>query len=163
LRIGRRGKHHDLLAGILSNLESLPAGSAPGIPLSSVGKISPTNFRSAVSRAGKAHELSLVTCSDDKNFYIWERRKDQTPPSRQPKEAQGRTRKRLGLLQQPPKTTESNRLAGMPETMLALEQLHQDQRCLVVSDPVVLSEQGTQLVTMLFLFHRVAGSDNLPA
>lgn len=76
LRVGRRGKHHDLLAGILKNLESLPAGSALVIPLDSVGKVSLTNLRSAVSRAGKARELSLVTYSDEKNFYIWKKGPD---------------------------------------------------------------------------------------
>jgi|SRR5215470_13012227 len=80
LRVGRRGKHHDLLAGILKNLESLPAGSALVIPLDSVGKVSLTNLRSAVSRAGKAHKLSLVTYSDEKNFYIWKKGPDSVKP-----------------------------------------------------------------------------------
>ena len=64
LRVGRRGKHHHLLAGILKNLESLAAGSALVIPLTSVGSVSLANLRSAVSRAGKANDLSLVTYSD---------------------------------------------------------------------------------------------------
>jgi hypothetical protein len=76
LRLGRRGKHHDLLTGILKNLESLPAGSALVIPLHSVGSVSLANLRSAVSRAGKANDLSLVTYSDEKNFYIWRKGAD---------------------------------------------------------------------------------------
>src|SRR5580765_5890642 len=40
LRVGRRGKHHELLTGILKNLEDLPAGSALVVPLESIGKVS---------------------------------------------------------------------------------------------------------------------------
>lgn len=76
LRVGRRGKHHDLLAGILKNLESLAAGSALVIPLTSVGSVSLANLRSAVSRAGKANDLSLLTYSDEKNFYVWKKGAD---------------------------------------------------------------------------------------
>jgi hypothetical protein len=73
LRVGRRGKHHELLTGILKNLESLPISSALVVPLHDIGKVSLANLRSAVARAGKAHGLSLVTYSDEKNFYIWKR------------------------------------------------------------------------------------------
>jgi len=76
LRIGRRGKHHDLLTGILKNLESLSAGSALVIPLNSVGNVSLANLRSAVSRSGKTNDLSLVTYSDQRNFYIWKKGAD---------------------------------------------------------------------------------------
>jgi hypothetical protein len=71
LRVGRRGKHHDLLAGILKNLDSLPAGSALVVPLNSIGKVSLANLRSAVSRSARGRGLSLVTYSDEKNFYVW--------------------------------------------------------------------------------------------
>jgi len=76
LPVGRRGKHHDLLAGILKNLESLSAGSALVIPLNAVGNVSLANLRSAVSRAGKTNDLLLVTYSDEKNFYIWKKGAD---------------------------------------------------------------------------------------
>ena len=76
LRMGRRGKHHELLATILKNLESVPAGSALIVPLDSIGKVSLANLRSAVSRSGKAHGLSLVTYSDEKNFYLWKKVSD---------------------------------------------------------------------------------------
>jgi hypothetical protein len=71
LRVGRRGKHHELLMGILANLETLPAGSALVVPLDSIGKVSLPNLRSAVSRAAKTRQLSLETYSDEKNFYLW--------------------------------------------------------------------------------------------
>ena len=71
LRVGRRGKHHELLAGILKNLNGLPAGSALVVPLDSIGKISLANLRSAVSRSAKGRGLALATYSDEKNFYVW--------------------------------------------------------------------------------------------
>jgi HJR/Mrr/RecB family endonuclease len=71
LRVGRRGKHYELLKGILANLEELPAGSALVVPLDSVGKVSLANLRSAMSRAAKTRQLSLETYSDEKNFYLW--------------------------------------------------------------------------------------------
>lgn len=76
LRVGRRGKHHELLTTIIKNLEILPAGSALVVPLDSIGKVSLANLRSAVSRSGKAHGLSLVTYSDEKNFYVWKKSSD---------------------------------------------------------------------------------------
>jgi hypothetical protein len=76
LRVGRRGKHHELLTTIIKNLEILPAGSALVVPLDSIGKVSLANLRSAVSRSGKAHGLSLVTYSDEKNFYVWKKASD---------------------------------------------------------------------------------------
>jgi hypothetical protein len=71
LRVGRRGKHHELLAGILKNLDNLPAGSALVVPLDSIGKVSLANLRSAVSRSAKGRGLSVLTYSDEKNFYVW--------------------------------------------------------------------------------------------
>jgi hypothetical protein len=71
LRVGRRGKHHELIMGILENLEELPEGSALVVPLDNVGKVSLANLRSAMSRAAKTRQLSLETYSDEKNFYLW--------------------------------------------------------------------------------------------
>lgn len=81
LRVGRRGKHHELLAGILKNLQDLPAGSALVVPLDSIGKVSLANLRSAVSRSAKGRGLSLVTYSDEKNFYVWRKSSDGARPS----------------------------------------------------------------------------------
>jgi len=80
LRVGRRGKHHDLLAGILKNLDGLPAGSALVVPLDSIGQVSLANLRSAVSRSAKARGLSLVTYSDERNFYVWRKASDGAKP-----------------------------------------------------------------------------------
>jgi hypothetical protein len=71
LRKGRRGKHHELVQGILRELDMLSAGSAMEIPLSDVGGIGLANLRSAVHRAATAHGLEIETLADERNFYVW--------------------------------------------------------------------------------------------
>jgi len=58
LRKGRRGKHHELVQGIVRELDMLSAGSAMEIPLSDVGGIGLANLRSAVHRAATSHGLA---------------------------------------------------------------------------------------------------------
>jgi hypothetical protein len=70
----RRGKHHDLVLGILRELKALPAGSAMEIPLANVGGIGLANLRSAVHRAANSHGLEIQTLADEKNFYVWQRK-----------------------------------------------------------------------------------------
>lgn len=67
----RKGKHHDLMAGIIRELKLLKAGSALEIPLSNVGGVGMANLRSAIHRAATADKLSIQTQADDKNFYVW--------------------------------------------------------------------------------------------
>jgi hypothetical protein len=71
LNRGRRGKHHDLVQGILHELEMAPHGSAIEIPLADVGGIGLPNLRSAVHRASFAQGLVIETLADEKNFYVW--------------------------------------------------------------------------------------------
>ncbi len=71
LRKGRRGKHHDLVEGILRELKVLPAASAMKIPFADVGGIGLANLRSAVHRAATAEGLVIETLADDKNLYVW--------------------------------------------------------------------------------------------
>jgi hypothetical protein len=71
IRRSRRGKHHDLVAGIFQDLESLPAGSAIKIPLKEVDGTTLANLRSAVHRASTSRGLGIETLSDEENFYIW--------------------------------------------------------------------------------------------
>lgn len=73
LRISRRGKHHQLVSGILQRLDSLAAGSALIVPLDSVGEMSLPGLRSAVTRLTRAHHMAIKTYSDEKNFYIWKK------------------------------------------------------------------------------------------
>ena len=54
---GRRGKHHDLVQGILGELTTLSPGSAMEIPLADVGGIGLANLRSAVHRVLKGWKL----------------------------------------------------------------------------------------------------------
>ena len=72
----RRGKHHDLVQGILQELEALPPGSAMQIPLADVG-IGLANLRSAVHRASTTHGLAIETLADEKNFYVWRKKKEE--------------------------------------------------------------------------------------
>lgn len=67
----RRGKHHDLMGGILQQLKTLKAGLALEIPLEQVNGVELANLCSAVHRAAEAEKLTVQTQSDDKNFYVW--------------------------------------------------------------------------------------------
>jgi len=71
LNKGRRGKHHELVVGILQELESLSPSSAMEIPLADVGGIGLANLRSAVHRAATSRGIQIETLADEKNFYIW--------------------------------------------------------------------------------------------
>ena len=71
LRQGRRGKHHDLVQGIVKELKLLPVGSALEIPLASVGGIGLANLRSAVHRAAVSESLLIETIANEENFYVW--------------------------------------------------------------------------------------------
>jgi hypothetical protein len=68
---GRRGKHHDLVQGILEELELAPVRSALEIPLAGVGGIGLANLRSAVHRAATSRGLAIETLADQANFYVW--------------------------------------------------------------------------------------------
>lgn len=71
LKRGRRGKHHDLVEGIVQELITLQAGSALEIPLSGVGGVGLANLRSAVHRAAASSGLEVETVADDGKFYVW--------------------------------------------------------------------------------------------
>jgi hypothetical protein len=71
---GRRGKHYDLIVGVLQQLKTLPPGSAMEIPLAGVGGIGLANLRSAVHRASTSHGLEIETLADEKNFYVWRKK-----------------------------------------------------------------------------------------
>jgi len=71
LKTGRRGKHHDLVEGIVAELATLQPGSALEIPLDSVGGVGLANLRSAVHRAASSRGLQIETVADEGNFYVW--------------------------------------------------------------------------------------------
>ena len=74
LNKGRRGKHHDLVQGILQQLQDLALGSAMEIPLADVGGIGLAKLRSAVHRASSSRGLEIETLADDNNFYVWKKK-----------------------------------------------------------------------------------------
>ena len=71
LKSGRRGKHHELVQGIVRELTTLTPGSALEIPLAAVGGVGLANLRSAVHRAASTHGLQIETIADEGNFYVW--------------------------------------------------------------------------------------------
>ena len=72
---GRRGKHYDLTEGIVRELKGAKEGMALIIPLTSVGGVELANLRSAVHRAASAENLEIETQADEKNFYVWLRKR----------------------------------------------------------------------------------------
>jgi hypothetical protein len=72
---GRRGKHHDLIHGVIKELKAAEDGSALEIPLDDVGGIGLANLRSAVHRGASAIGLEIETLADKKNFYVWKTRR----------------------------------------------------------------------------------------
>jgi hypothetical protein len=67
----RRGKHHELMQGILRELNLLERGSALEIPLASVGGIGLANLRSAVHRMAASQGLAIETQANEENLYVW--------------------------------------------------------------------------------------------
>lgn len=73
LRLGRLGKHHELVQKILRQLEQLPEGEAVKIPLASVNGLSKENLRSALVRAASTRAKPVSTYSDRDHLYVWSR------------------------------------------------------------------------------------------
>jgi len=71
LKKRRRGKHHDLMGGILQELETLPESSAIQIPIKDIGGLSLSNLRSAVHRATTSRGMRVETASDTDHLYVW--------------------------------------------------------------------------------------------
>ena len=69
----RNGKHRNLIAGIVKELDGLAAGTAIKIPLSATDGVSLANLRSALHRAAAGLKLLIETASDDGNFYVWKK------------------------------------------------------------------------------------------
>lgn len=72
----RNGKHQELIAGILQDLETLPADSAIQIPLAGTDGVTLANLRSALHRASTSKRLTLETSSDRENFYVWKKQSE---------------------------------------------------------------------------------------
>jgi len=68
---GRRGKHHEIVQGILKELQMAEPKAALEIPLAEVGGIGLANLRSAVHRGASSAGIAIETLADEKNFYVW--------------------------------------------------------------------------------------------
>src|SRR6185437_2469066 len=78
----RNGKHHDLIAGILQDLDTLPLDAAIKIPLAGTDGVTLANLRSALHRAIKPDGTIVETSSDSENFYVWKKAATRQPTSR---------------------------------------------------------------------------------
>jgi hypothetical protein len=67
---GRDGKHKQIIAQLLYDLERLSKGSALKIPLSELPD-SKENIRSALSRAANQRKLAIATSSNEEFLYVW--------------------------------------------------------------------------------------------
>lgn len=70
---GRRGKHYELVQGIVRELKSADPGSALEIPLDAVDGVEMANLRSAIHRGATSAGLTIETLADEKNFYVWKK------------------------------------------------------------------------------------------
>ena len=67
---GRDGKHKQIIAQLLHDLERLREGSALKIPLGELPD-SKENIRSALSRAANQRKLAIATSSNEEFLYVW--------------------------------------------------------------------------------------------
>ena len=67
---GRHGKHRQIVARILDDLEGLESGTALKIPLNELPDTK-VNIRSALSRATRKIGKSVATAADDDYLYVW--------------------------------------------------------------------------------------------
>ena len=67
---GRNGKHREIVAQLLSDIEQLEQGSALKVPLSELPDTK-ENIRSALNRATRERHITVATSSDDDYLYVW--------------------------------------------------------------------------------------------
>jgi len=67
---GRHGKHREIVATILKDLDNLKAGSAIKVPLADLAE-SKEKVRSALSRATRQAGRNVATASDATFLYVW--------------------------------------------------------------------------------------------
>jgi hypothetical protein len=71
LKKSRKGKHHDLILGIMEDLRGLKPGFAVKIPFANTDGVPALNLRSAITRAAAKEDIHIATASDEQNFYVW--------------------------------------------------------------------------------------------
>jgi len=67
---GRNGKHKQIVAQILSDLDQVPDGTALKVPLSELAE-SKEKVRSALNRAIHKSARNVATASDTEFLYVW--------------------------------------------------------------------------------------------
>ena len=70
---GRKGKHHEVVEEILSDLDRLKEGAALKVPLADLAE-SKAKVRSALNRATRKARRLVATSSDDTFLYVWNER-----------------------------------------------------------------------------------------
>ena len=67
---GRKGKHREIVATILKDLDKLKSGTAIKVPLAELDS-SKERVRSALNRATRKAGLNVATATDANFLYIW--------------------------------------------------------------------------------------------
>jgi hypothetical protein len=67
----RKGKHHELVADILEDLQKLRPNAALRIPRSALQAAKVEHIRAALTRAATKAGLSLASRVDKDFFYVW--------------------------------------------------------------------------------------------
>lgn len=67
---GRNGKHQEIVAKILSDLDQVQKGVALKVPLAQLTE-SKERVRSALNRATRKGGRHVATASDDSFLYVW--------------------------------------------------------------------------------------------
>ena len=67
---GRNGKHREIVAKILSDLDQVPKGIALKVPLAELVE-SKEKVRSALNRATRKRGRHVATASDTTFLYVW--------------------------------------------------------------------------------------------
>jgi hypothetical protein len=67
---GRKGKHKQVVAKILSDLDKVQKGIALKVPLAELAE-SKEKVRSALNRATRKAGRNVATASDAKFLYVW--------------------------------------------------------------------------------------------
>jgi hypothetical protein len=67
----RKGKHHEIVAQIMQDVQRLKSTSALRVPRSELGGVKIEHLRAALSRAAAKAGIALASRADDDFIYIW--------------------------------------------------------------------------------------------
>jgi hypothetical protein len=68
--MGRNGKHKEIVAQLLSDINQLEPGNALKVPLAELPDTK-ENIRSALNRATRELGITVATSSDNDHLYVW--------------------------------------------------------------------------------------------